>query len=168
MTNLSDTLDPTRPDNGEVGGDMQPERVEAVDGHENEGIENGDAGENDVDRAEAGQELRKPKRTARPNTPTKSELYEHEVTRLTYRSWCWQYVFGRVVSTPHPKPDGKEKPGVATSLDYWFMSGEEAEDPDLTGLLIVLDDSLGAIPVGKKGPVAWMVRWMVEKIDNTV
>ena len=127
--------------------------MEAVDGHENKGIENGDEGETNVeksvDHAEVGEELRK------PNTPTKTQVYEHEVTHLPYRSWCWHCVFGRGVSSPHPKPDGKEKIGITISLDYCFMSGEGDEDPDLPGMLIVWDDShecLWATPVDKKGP----------------
>ena len=73
----------------EVGSDMQSEGVEAVGGHEDEGIKNDDEGEKNVDRAEAEEKLRKPKQIARPYIPIKTEVYGHEATHLPYRSWCW-------------------------------------------------------------------------------
>ena len=36
--------------------------------------------------AEAEEEMRRPKPAARPYTPTRAEVYEHEVTHLPYRS----------------------------------------------------------------------------------
>ena len=49
---------------------MQLQGVEAVDGHEGEGIKNGDEVEKNTNRAEADEELRKRKPGARPYAPT--------------------------------------------------------------------------------------------------
>ena len=59
-----------------------------------EGIEDAE-----IDRAEADEEVIKPKPAARPYTLTRAEVYEHEVTHLPYRSWCKHCVFGREEST---------------------------------------------------------------------
>ena len=40
----------------------------------------------DEHRAEVEEEVGKPKPAARPYTPTRAEIYEHEVTHLPYRS----------------------------------------------------------------------------------
>ena len=50
MTQVGGSLDPIGPNQGEVGGDMQSQGVEAVDGHEAEGIKNGDGEEERVSR----------------------------------------------------------------------------------------------------------------------
>ena len=85
MTNVNDTLDPIRPDNGTVGDNMPSVDVEVVQVKEeiigDEGIEN-------ADKDAEVEEMRKPKPAARPYTPTRAEVYEHEVTNLPYRSWC--------------------------------------------------------------------------------
>jgi hypothetical protein len=67
------------------------------------------------------------------------------------------------------RPDKKEKIGITISMDYCVMNGEEDDDPSLPGVLIIWDDShecLWALPVEKKGPVDWVVKWIVEKLDN--
>ena len=95
------SLYPIRPNDGMVGDSVQEEEMEAVDGQEVENIENGEDREV-KDRAEVD-EVRKPSPAARPYTPTKAEVYEHEVTHLPYRTWCKHCVKGRGVSTPHRK-----------------------------------------------------------------
>ena len=167
MTNVNCTLDPIRPDNGTVGDNMPSVDVEVVQAQE-EII--GDKSIEDAEKdAEVDEEMRKPKPAARPYTPTRAEVYEHEVTHLPYRSWCKHCVYGRGVSSPHVKPDKKEKIGITISMDYCFMNGEEDDDPSLPGVLIIWDDNhecLWALPVEKKGPVEWVVKWIVEKLDN--
>ena len=153
-----DCLDPIRPINGEVSDDMQSEVVMEAAAEMNKNDESAEV-----------EETRKPKAAARPYTPTRQEIYEHEVTHLPYRPWCRHCVYGRGVATPHPKPDGKEKIGITVSMDYCFMQGEEDEDPNLPGVLIMWDDNhecLWALPVDKKGPVDWIVRWIVDKLDE--
>ena len=105
MTNSQNTLDPIRPETGEVGNNVPSEGVGSMQGQE-------DRAEAEVDenyRAEVEEEVRKPKPATRPYTPTRAEIYEHEVTHLPYRSWCRHCVHGRGVSSPHVKPDKKEK-----------------------------------------------------------
>ena len=92
-------------------------------------------------RAEADEGVRKPKPVARPHTPTRAEIYEHEVTHLPYRSLCIYCVYGRGVSSPQVRPDKKETIGITVSMDYCFLNGEEDEDPSLPGVLIVWDDN---------------------------
>ena len=71
MTNARTTLDLIRPDNGRVGDDMPSGDVEAVQVQEEigdtEGIEDADES-----RAEAEEEVRRPKLAARPYTPTRA------------------------------------------------------------------------------------------------
>ena len=160
------SLNPIRPNNGELGDDVQEEVMDAEDGNEADGIENGE-NENE-DRAE-DDELRKPHPAARPYTPTKTEVYEHEVTHLPYRTWCKHCVKGRGVSTPHRKGKKEEKIGITISIDYCFMSGEADAEEDLPGILIVWDDNhecLWALPVESKGAVEWVVKYVVEKLDE--
>ena len=89
----SKSLYPIRPIDGELGDDVQEEMMDAVEGQEVVNIENGEDREV-KDRAEVD-EVRKPNPAARPYTPTKAEVYEHEVTHLPYRTWCKHCVKGR-------------------------------------------------------------------------
>ena len=114
------------------------------------------------------EEVRKPKPAARPYTPTKEEIREHEVTHLPFRPWCRHCVFGKGVRSPHLKSDDKEKIGTTISMDYCFMADDE-EEGDLPGVLVIWDDNhecLWALPVDKKGPVDWVVKWIVNKLDS--
>ena len=67
---------------------MLSEDVSSVQKQEEnmEDITEGVEGVNGV-RAEADEDVRRPKPAARPHTPTRAEIYEHEVTHLPYRSW---------------------------------------------------------------------------------
>ena len=49
------------------------------------------------------------------------------------------------------------------------MNGEEDDDPNLPGILIIWDDNhecLRALLVDSKGPVEWVVNWIVDELDN--
>ena len=112
MTNSHNTLDPIRPETGEVGNDVPTEGVGSMQGQEDRAEAKVD--ENEY-RAEVEDEVRKPKPATRPYTPTRAEIYEHKVTHLPYRSWCRHCVHGRGVSSPYVKPDKKEKIGITIS-----------------------------------------------------
>ena len=84
MNNSSDLI---RPDNGEVGNNAHSEDVGSLQGQV-ENAEVKDAAKDEECRAEAEEEVRIPKPAARPYTPTRAEINEHEVTHLPYRSWC--------------------------------------------------------------------------------
>ena len=103
---VSKSLYPIRPNDGMVGDSVQEEVMDAVEGQEIEETEKGDDSKVE-DRAEVD-EVRRPNPAARPYTPTKAEVYEHEVTHLPYRTWCKHCVKGRGVSTPHRKEQGGE------------------------------------------------------------
>ena len=96
-SNNNNTLDPMTPENCELGDDVPSEGVGSMQGQE-------DKAEAEIDekeyRAEVEEEVRKPKPAARPYTPTRAEIYEHEVTHLPYRSWCRHCVHGRGASLP--------------------------------------------------------------------
>ena len=73
------------------------------------------------------------------------------------------------MSSPYVRPVKKEKLGIIISMDYCFMNGEEDDDPSLPGVLIIWYDNhecLLALPVERKGPVEWDVKWIVATFDN--
>ena len=149
MTSVDDALlNPIRPTEDK-------QEVEVLDGSAEEGrdrinedkvegtVEEPICGECKVEtggRADVDEDARKPKPAARPYTPTKEEVREHEVTHLPYRTWCKHCVFGKGVSAPHMKSDGKGKIGITISMDYCFMVDEEKED-DLPEVLVMWDDN---------------------------
>ena len=87
--------------------------VEAVPAQEeiigDDGIEDAETG------AEAEEEMRRPKPAGRPYTPTRAEVYEHEVTHLPYRSWCKHCVHGRGVSSPMRDRIRKRRSGLQSA-----------------------------------------------------
>ncbi len=50
---------------------------------------------------------RKPKKMADPSKPPASEVEEHELTRLPYRSWCWTHAHGRAKHAPRDRAKGE-------------------------------------------------------------
>ena len=80
MTNSQHTLDPIKPETGEVGNDVPSENVGAMQGQE----ETAEAETDESNRAEVEDEVRRPMPATRPYTPTRAEIYEHEVTHLPY------------------------------------------------------------------------------------
>ena len=76
---------------------------------------------------------------------------------------------GRGVSSPHPRPERREKIGITISMDYCFMNGAEDDDPSLPGILMMWDDNhecLWELPVERKGLADWIVKWIVDKLDE--
>ena len=72
------------------------------------------------------------------------------------------------MSSPHVRSDKMEKIGITVTMDYCFMNGKEDEDPSLPGVLIVWDDNyecLCALPVEREGPVDWVVKCIVDKLE---
>ena len=83
---------------------------------------------------------------------------------------------GKAVTSPHyakskSSESEEERSGVTTvSLDYCFLAGdkdvEESSARDHP-VLIMYDSktrAISAIPVLKKGPEKWVVRWVVRKL----
>ena len=99
--------------------------------------------------------MRRPKLAARPYTPTRAEVFEHEVTCVPYRSWCKRFAHRRGVSSPHVRPDKKEKIGITIRMGFCFMNGEEDEVWSLPGVLLIWGwqpRMLVGIAGGEKGP----------------
>ena len=78
---------------------------------------------------EVDEETRKPNIAKRPYTPTRAEVEAHLPLHLEYRSWCPHCRAGKGVSMQHRKNVGEDSSelGITVSLDYCFMTAEEAE-----------------------------------------
>ena len=89
-----------------------------------------------------------------PMLPTQSEIDEHNVTHVPFRSWCPFCIRGRGLSSGHfakKEPDDQQIPTL--SVDYMFLGDESSRDTDLT-VLVVRDrrtKSVWAHPVPAKG-----------------
>ena len=77
---------------------------------------------------EEGEEGREPRAGASPQTPSRLEREQHELTHTPYRSWCEHCVRARGRSRPHQKKSQEEKEEATVpriSFDYFFFSEEE-------------------------------------------
>ena len=62
-----------------------------------------------------------------------------------------------------------ENMGVTVSLDYCFMTPDDVEE-DMRAILVCYDNwkkGLWAIPVERKGPQEEVVKWLVEKLEES-
>lgn len=117
-----------------------------------------------------GEETRKPQIARRPNAPSKADLEDHLPLHLEYRSWCPHCVAGKGISDQHRQAtDGHNGDlGITVSLDYCFMTAEEAED-DMRAILICYDHNksgLWALPVEHKGAQQDVIKWVVDKLEE--
>ena len=87
---------------------------------EDEGVSDGDGGS---DQGEWGR--RAPERRNDPRKPSESEVKEHEMTHIPFRSWCKHCVRGQGVEEACRRSD-REGGGVPeVHLDFMFMGEEE-------------------------------------------
>ena len=119
---------------------------------------------------ESREETRKPQIARRPYTPTAAEVEAHLSLHLEFRSWWPHCVAGKQNATQHRKSIGEvTELGVTLSLDYCFMTAEEAGD-DMRAILIAYDHSksgLWALPVEHNGVQdAGAVKWIVDKPEE--
>ena len=82
------------------------------------------------------------------------------------------------MTSPHPRKydevasDGLEATGVTTvSLDYCFVSGSNEDEgtADERPVLIMVDSkssSMYALPTERKGVVPWVLKWIIEKMND--
>ena len=61
---------------------------------------------------------REVKRIQSPMKPSQSEVDEHSITHLPFRSWCSQCVMGRGKETPHLRAAGN---GGLLEVDFDFF-----------------------------------------------
>ena len=120
---------------------------------------------------ESQEETRKPQVARRPYTPTAAEVEAHLPPHLEFRSWCPHCVAGKGIATQHRKNTGEiTELGVTLSLDYCFMTAEEAGD-DMRAVLIAHNHSkpsLWALPVEHKGVQDdGVVRWIVDEPEES-
>ena len=116
-------------------------------------------------------ETRRPQVAKKPYTPTKAELEAHLPLHLEYRSWCPHCRAGRGISMQHRKDDAKEAEnmGVTISLDYCFMTPDDGEE-DMKAILVCYDHGkkgLWAVPMERKGAQEEVVKWLVDKLDES-
>ena len=141
--------------------------AKGVSGVEAEVDSDGDSIVEDEHQEDVPQEAAPPKVASRPYTPTKAEVEAHEVTHLPYRSWCAHCVAGKGVSSPHRHDAECERIGITVSIDYCFMGDEEVEGTPPT--LVMWDDghrAMWVLPVDRKGPVEYVVAWIIRKLDE--
>ena len=117
---------------------------------------------------ESQEEIRKPQIARRPYTPTAAEVEAHLPLHLECRSWCPHCVAGKGIATRHRKNTGEiTELGVTLSLDYCFMTAEEAGD-DMRAVLIAFHHSksgLWALPAEHKGVQDdGVVKWMFDSL----
>ena len=74
--------------------------------------------------------------------PSKTEVEAHNVSHLSFRSWCSACVRGRGLSLGHRKVDTKTKEAEeipTVSVDYGFFGQPEDRAHDTLPVLIVRD-----------------------------
>ena len=116
--------------------------------------------ERDDDGSQGEIEARQPRAAARPYTPTKREVEEHETTHLPFRSWCKHCVFAKGISSAHRGRGEEERLGITISIDYCFMNPKETEE-GVPPVLVMWDNNhkaMWAIPVEAKGPFEYVVK----------
>ena len=129
----------------------------------------------DVDEEIEHTEARKAKTPADPGQPTQKEIDEHNISHWPFRPWCPYCCAGKSVSSPHKHKgiDGDELKTIGmptVSLDYCWASGKEEmesddnDEKDMPVLIMYVDvnEAMSTLPVSKKGPVAWVVAYMVD------
>ena len=119
----------------------------------------------------AEEETRKPNIAKRPYMPTRAEVESHLPLHLEFRSWCELCRHGKGLPMQH-RMDSEhvsDEMGVTISLDYCFMTSEEAEQ-DMRAILVMFDHSkqgLWALPVIRKGPQEEVVKWIANKLEES-
>lgn len=112
---------------------------------------------------------RKPKAARRPYKPTQAEIDEHYPLHVHYRSWCPHRNAGKSIGRQHTRSAGnEERMGVTISIDYAFMTPEDAEE-GVPPILVACDDSTDAVwamQVDSKGVEAGVgVDWLFGKLE---
>ena len=82
-------------------------------------------GVSDVEDGEGG--VRAPRRVQDPRRPSESEVAEHELTRLPFRSWCTHCIRGRGDAAPHVRADRDDDGVPEVHMDYCFLGGQSEE-----------------------------------------
>ena len=87
-----------------------------------------------------------------PNTPSKREREEHEVTHLPFRSWCPHCVRGRGQASPHVHGKEKEENRLPTiALDYGFLGEEDRKSITTIAIRDSKSGALHGFQVPQKG-----------------
>ena len=140
--------------------------------------EDGREGEERVDDDE--EEVRLPRRAARPYTPTKADWDEHLPLHLNYRDWCEDCVRAKAVCAPHRSSTEEPLEGVTWNMDYCFLGDKPEEDIlDDEGeekrkgklpILVVYDNEKNAfwsLLSTHKGPTESAVKWAVDRLEDS-
>ena len=105
---------------------VRPQRVIAG-GHARKAVEEGVEvdGVSDADGGEGG--VRAPRKVQDPRRPSESEVAEHELTHLPFRSWCTHCIRGRGEATPHARAERDDDGVPEVHMDYCFLGGRSDE-----------------------------------------
>ena len=110
-------------EDGEVVDEKLVLEGEAMIGEEIDRVEDEQTGEQ--------QEVRSVKASVAPKLPSKKDIEQHNLTHLTYRSWCQFYVACKKPNLPH-KRQWEERAVPLLVGDYAFIrSSQDAESTTL-------------------------------------
>ena len=77
------------------------------------------------------EETRIPAMRRAPREPTKSEIDEHNLTHLPFRSWCLCCIAAKAKHWHHRRmrdAEGGEEEAPSTHTIYWFMRDDEVDE----------------------------------------
>ena len=93
---------------------------------------------------EKSEETRRPKHRALPANGSKEEFDAHQLTHLSFRSWCDHCVRGKAVDDAHRPRIDPHRGEANISMDYFFLA--RATDPQhAKAVLNCLDFQSGAV-----------------------
>ena len=101
---------------------------------------------------------------------TKVETDEHLPLHLPYMDWSPVCVAGEGVQSHSRRATAEEKAGcgITISMDYCFLTSDDAEEGDPT-ILVVHDDqtlALSAMAVQSKGSAPEVAAWVAQKLEE--
>ena len=138
---------------------------------------------NDDDEVINDAEGREPKLPQDPGQPTQREIDEHNISHHPFRSWCPYCCMGKAVASPRRTSQSRDADIKATgpptvSFDYCWADGkaeqdneDDRENGEKSGapvLIMYVDatDSMFTISVKRKGPIPWVVSYIVSKLET--
>ena len=79
----------------------------------------------EIERKAAQEDRREVRKLADPRKPTQSEVVEHEMTHIPYRSWCPTCVRCRGKDLDHRKSVEEDRGVSEFAFDYCFLGDED-------------------------------------------
>ena len=117
------------------------------------------------------EEGRKAKSNTVQNLPSQSEIDEHMLTHVPFRSWCRFCVMGKSVAAPHRRVDKSDETIPTVSIDYAFLNEkQEVDTREDSGMpiLVIKDRKSGMMQsrvVPAKGNDKFAIKRLVQEIE---